>query len=241
MISIKNLTKKFGKQIILRNINFSIQPGEFVCITGASGTGKSTLLHIMAGAEKPNEGSVLYDEVNLSTIPLGALQRFRRRTGVVFQDYKLLNQRTVEENLAFPLEVCGISKKHQKSRVDEVLNIIDLASHRYASPETLSGGEKARIAIGRAIIHEPIVLFADEPTGNVDPDQSRQIMQLFKHINQTGTTIVLATHDVSLVNTLQPRVLHLQNGNIDRDSTGGYKTGKENVKKEQALHQLFTS
>ena len=125
--------------------------------------------------------------------------------------------------------------------MNEVLEIIGLSSHKNASPETLSGGEKARIAIGRAIIHEPLVLFADEPTGNVDPNQSKQIMQLFQKINNTGTTIILATHDVSLVDTLQPRVLHLHDGAIDRDSTGGYQ-GKE-VNKEEKLssHQLFAS
>ncbi len=222
MILLKNVTKTYGKTPVLDDVSLRIDPGEFVCVIGPSGAGKSTLLSLLVGAENVTSGSISVDDVDLRTVPPPALQLFRRKVGVVFQDYKLLQDRTVEENIAFPLEVCGVSDADIKMRVPQLLKRMNLSSRAKALPQELSGGEKARVAIARAIVHQPLILLADEPTGNLDPYQAGIVLEIFREIHAGGTTIVLATHEESLVNALQQRVIRLEAGKVTRDETGGY-------------------
>lgn len=224
MLALQNVSKSFGRSMVLQDVSFAISPGEFVCITGPSGAGKSTLLHLLAGVEQPSQGTVEIDGVNLRSVPPKALQIFRRRLGIVFQDYKLLPHLTVAENIAFPLEVCGIPEPVMKQRVFDLLNLMHLTGQANALPPSLSGGEKARTAIARAIAHGPLILLADEPTGNIDPEQSKMVMELFRSIHAQGTSVIIATHDSGLVDSLQTRVITIGNGHIVRDSVGGYTT-----------------
>lgn len=226
MIELIGIAKYYGKTKVLSDISLSIEPGELVCITGPSGAGKSTLLHLLTGAEEATKGTIEIDGVDLRIVPPRALQIFRQRLGIVFQDYKLLKNRTVAENIAFPLEVCDVPDADIDIAVRQVLTIIDMTKHAHTLPNVLSGGEKARTAIGRAIAHDPLIILADEPTGNVDPQQSALIMNLFKKINESGATVIIATHDAGLVDALQTRVIELRDGSITRDSKGGY--AKEN-------------
>ncbi len=223
MIVLKNVSKNYGDGRVLENVSLEIGPGEFVCVTGQSGAGKTTLLSLLMGAEDVTNGSVMVDGVDLRTVPAGALQIFRRRVGIVFQDYKLLQNRTVAENIAFPLEVCGASDLTIDMRVTELLKTMELVERMNALPRELSGGEKARTAIARAIAHKPLILLADEPTQNLDPDQARDVLQIFRDINKSGTTVIFATHDAALVDALNTRVIELKNGKIIRDSVGGYR------------------
>ena len=231
MIELKNVSKRYGKVKVLSSINFRVDPGEFVCITGPSGAGKSTLLHLLTGAEVMTSGKIEVDGVDLRLIPPIALQMFRRKLGIVFQDYKLLKSRTVAENIAFPLEVCGVPDAQIEKRVKTVLEMVDLTKHAHTLPDALSGGEKARTAIGRAIVHDPIIILADEPTGNIDPNQSVNIMKLFKKIHDSGTTIIIATHDSGLVDAIKPRVIQLSDGAITRDSIGTYARAQKSTPK----------
>ncbi len=239
MLELAGVSKLYGKSQILTDISFRVDPGEFVCITGPSGAGKTTLLHLFTGAEPITKGSIEIDGVDLRQVPPAALQLYRQRLGIVFQDYKLLENRTVAENIAFPLEVCGVPDEEILKSVCLVLELVDLSKHADALPASLSGGEKARAAIGRAIAHDPMIILADEPTGNVDPAQSMKIMKLFKEINASGTTIVLATHDATLVDALHTRVIELQEGSIVRDSVGGYGKRKKHDHGAAEKHNIL--
>lgn len=242
MLVLKNISKTYGRNKVLDSISFRVDPKEFVCITGPSGAGKSTLLHLMIGAELATKGSITVDGVDLRILPPTILQLFRRRIGVVFQDYKLLWNRTVAENVAFPLEVAGASDSAIEQRVKEVLKEMELGRRAHTMANALSGGEKARTAIARAIVHKPIMLFADEPTGNLDPEQTDMVLDLFKQIHKQGTTVILATHEVDIVDALQTRVIRLEEGRMIRDSIGGYKKGKAATKKadtRQGKHKIF--
>lgn len=244
MIVLTDVHKRFGKREVLSGITFRIDPGEFICITGPSGAGKSTVLAMLIGAEEPTSGTVEIDGIDLRRVPTPALQIFRRRVGFVFQDYKLLPNRTVAENVAFPLEVCGADDEAIAKRVPEVLKAVELLDRANALPQELSGGEKARAAIARAIVHKPMILLADEPTGNVDPAQSMEILDLFKRIHAQGTTIVLATHNMTIVDTLTPRVIRLVEGKMTRDSVGKYSRGQPGGKTVQTdpprKHDVFS-
>ncbi len=239
MIELKSVYKSYGKTSVLSDISMRVDPGEFVCITGKSGAGKSTLLHLLTGAEEMTKGKIEVDGVDLRLVPPIALQLFRRRLGIVFQDYKLLRHRTVAENIAFPLEVCGVPDKEIDARVRTVLKLVDMTKHADTLPPALSGGEKARTAIGRAIVHDPVILLADEPTGNIDPEQSKHIMKLFQEINESGTTVIIATHDSGLVDALHTRVIELEEGWIARDSIGGYAKKKEAAAVHHGKHQVL--
>ncbi|OIO55157.1 hypothetical protein AUJ46_01765 [Candidatus Peregrinibacteria bacterium CG1_02_54_53] len=222
MIVLREVKKIFGKNIVLDGISLTINPGEFVCLVGPSGAGKTTLLELLIGAQRATEGVVEVDGVDLRAIPAPVLQLYRRRVGFIFQDERLIPHRTVAENCALPLEASGWHDAAIQQRVADVLQILSLTTLANALPSDLSGGERSRVAIARAVIHEPMILLADEPTGNVDPQQSMEILKLFQQIHQSGTTVVLATHDSGLVETLQTRVVHLQAGKIVQDGTGGY-------------------
>tara|TARA_B100000315_G_C14443229_1_gene525646 strand:+ start:139 stop:936 length:798 start_codon:yes stop_codon:yes gene_type:complete len=242
MLVLKNVSKAYGRNKVLDGVSFRVDPKEFVCITGPSGAGKSTLLHLMIGAELSSKGSIAVDGVDIRVLPPTILQLFRRRIGVVFQDYKLLWDRTVAENIAFPLEVAGAPNEVIENRVREVLKEMGLTRRANTMASALSGGEKARTAIARSIVHKPIILFADEPTGNLDPKQTDMVLDLFKKIHQQGTTIVLATHEVDIVDTLQTRVIRLEESGVIRDSVGGYAKGKSIKQKkdvQQGKHKIF--
>ncbi len=240
MIVFNGVSKSFDDHHVLENISFHIEPGEFVCLTGPSGAGKSTIVHLLIRAELPSSGTIEIDGQNLNKLPPAVLQLYRRRTGVVFQDNKLLSDRTVRENVAFAMEVCGDSDEQIEKRVPEVLAQVGLSAREYAYPRELSGGEKARCALARALVHDPMIVIADEPTGNIDPEQSMQILQLLREVNQSGVTIVLATHDDELVDVLQRRVLRIEKGKIVRDDIGGYHVkvaDRTNVTDRK--HQIF--
>lgn len=222
MISFTGVSKTYGTREVLSDITFQINPGEFVCLTGPSGAGKSTIIHLLIRADFPTKGVIDIDGANLAKLHHSILQLYRRRTGVVFQDYKLLADRTVEENVAFALEVCGESEDIVDERTAEILQKLTLSHLADAFPHELSGGEKTRTALARALVHKPNILIADEPTGNIDPDQSIHILNALRQVNAEGTTVILATHDKLIVDALGVRVLRLENGKIVRDSVGGY-------------------
>lgn len=223
MIAFSSVTKKFHGLTVLDNISFCVQPGEFVCLTGPSGAGKSTIVHLLIRAELPTSGVIEVDGADLSSLPRPILQMYRRNMGVLFQDYKLLADRTVQENIGFALEVSDVPDSEIASRVEELLKRLHLSSRRHAFPNELSGGEKTRTALARALAGRPSILIADEPTGNIDPDQSMEILEILKQVNAEGATVVLASHDQRVIDSLHVRVLRLENGKLVRDSVGGYR------------------
>lgn len=218
MIVLKRVSKSFGGIRVLTDVSFGIGPKECVCITGPGGAGKSTLLSLLIGAEDATGGSIEIDGVDLRRVPPEALRLFRRRVGVIYQDGKLLTHRTVAENVALPLEVCGASDALIRTRVPEVLARVGLSERARSLPAGLSAGEKMKAAIARAIVHRPMIILADELTGNLDPVQANAILRLLREIHAEGATIVLATHDPSLVDALQSRVIRLEGGRVVQDS-----------------------
>jgi len=221
MICFSSVTKYYGKghqrKKVLDEISFIIQNGEFVSVVGPSGAGKTTLINEMIGADRPNEGSILSNDFNIAKATPDELQEYRRKIGVVFQDYKLLPQKTVFENIAFALEVCGYSKYEISRLVTEVMRKTGLEDHRNKYPRQLSGGERQRTAIARALVHSPEMLIADEPTGNLDNENAKQIVDLLLKINQEGTTIIFASHNKEIVDMLRRRVIKLKDGKIVSD------------------------
>lgn len=222
MISFQNVTKDFDGRIVLDNVTCSIQPGEFVCLTGPSGAGKSTMIQLLIRSHIPTSGVILVDDADISKLPPPLLQLYRQRVGVLFQDYKLLPDRTVKENVAFPMEVCGEPDDVIEERVTMLLDRLRLTERADAFPRELSGGEMTRVALARALVNQPSILLADEPTGNIDPEQSREILEILRQINAEGTTIILATHDKLIVDALGVRVIRIEVGRIVRDAVGDY-------------------
>ena len=215
MIQLYNVTKIYTGDIpALQGITMQVQKGEFVFITGKSGAGKSTLLRLIFRAELPTKGAVLVNNFNIARLQRQSIPFLRRNIGVVFQDFKLLPQKTVFENIAFALEVIGIPTREISPRVMRLLQHIHLKDKHDEFPLRLSGGEQQRVAVARAIINNPPILLADEPTGNLDPEISAEIMQLFKEINQRGTTVVVATHDVELIKRMRKKVFCLDKGKL---------------------------
>lgn len=222
MIEMEDVYKKYPNGVVAANgINVSIKQGEFVYVVGPSGAGKSTFIKMMYREEKPSKGSIMINGVNLAKLKESRVPTFRRNLGVVFQDFKLLPKLTVYENVAFALEVIEESPKYIKKRVMEVLDLVGLKHKSRMLPTELSGGEQQRVSIARSIVNSPGVMIADEPTGNLDPETSWEIMRIFEEINTRGTTIVMATHNREIVNTIRHRVIAIENGQIIRDEQRG--------------------
>jgi cell division transport system ATP-binding protein len=228
VISFKNITKIYPTHhpggyptVALENVSFEIKPKEFVSIVGRSGAGKTTLLKLLLAEEKPTKGRILFDGQDVQKIKLGTLPKLRRKIGAVFQDYKLLSSRTIYENIAYALEVIGATDFQISRDVPEVLEIVGLSEKANNFPAELSGGEKQRAAIARALIHRPDVILADEPTGNLDPYHTSDIIQLLIKIQQLGTTVILATHNKEIINSLGKRVITLEHGKAIRDEEKG--------------------
>lgn len=218
MIVFKDVVKKFGAKKVLNGVNLTINGGEFVILTGRSGAGKSTIVNLLIGAEKVSSGEILVDKFKLHELNSRELQNFRRKIGVVFQDYKLLPQKDVYENVAFALEVCSYPDKHIKHKVETLLKTVNLFEQRFNFPSELSGGEAQRCAIARALIHDPELIIADEPTGNLDPENTNEIIDILKKIWKMNKTVILTTHNKQLVDSLNQRVIRLSKGEIEWDS-----------------------
>jgi len=214
MIQLFNVSKRFGANIALSDIRLKVRKGDFLFFTGPSGAGKTTLLRLIFGAEKPTNGQILIDGINLNRIKRLQLDLLRRRIGFVFQDFKLLNRKTVSQNVALALEVAGERPGIIKKKTHQVLKAVGLSAKEQAYPLQLSGGEQQRVAIARAIINDPLIILADEPTGNLDPDITRGIMVLFRSINLRGTTVVIATHSIELLKDTDQRIVLLNKGRI---------------------------
>lgn len=212
MLDIRNVDFSYPTQPVFENLNFSVDEGEFTFLIGKSGSGKSTLFQLIYMNLLPQDGSVSFEEYSSSYIDTEKLPLLRRKMGIVFQDFKLLDDRNVYQNLAFILRVTGVSSKQIKKKVINALTEVGLAHKQQNMPNQLSGGERQRIAIARAIINEPKLLLADEPTGNLDPDTSKEILDLLKKINSRGTAVIFATHNYELVKKLDARIVKLNEG-----------------------------
>lgn len=222
MLIMSDVSKVYpGGSVALQDVNVHIEPGEFVFVVGPSGAGKSTFIKMLFREVLPTTGSIFVNGIDILSLTPKEIPYMRRQLGIIFQDYRLLPDRTVYENVAFAMEV--IETPHRKIK-RQVLNVLDLVGLRHRSnayPNELSGGEQQRIAIARAIVNDPILVIADEPTGNLDPDTSWDIMDIFKEINDTGTTIVMATHDKDVVDEMSRRVIAIEHGRIVRDEHNG--------------------
>ena len=227
MIELKDASKAYPNGVhALNHIDLRIDPGEFVYVIGPTGSGKSTLIKLLNGEEVADSGTVTVNGTNVGALKHRKVPKYRRNIGCIFQDYRLLPRLTVYENIAFALEVTGTPSKQIRQRVREVLELVDLKDKERAYPGELSGGQQQRVTIGRAIANRPSILIADEPTGNLDPNMSLEIIELLEKINQTqGTTIVMVTHDRELVDRFRKRTIMLDKGYIVHDSSkGGYKS-----------------
>jgi len=222
MITLRNVTKRYkNNHFALKNINLEINSGEFVFVVGASGAGKSTLMKLLYSEEKPTSGVVSIGGVDISKLKNENIPNLRRCMGIVFQDYKLLQNQTVYDNVAYVIKTLGISSREINARVNGALKIVGLHDKMYATPSELSGGEQQRVGIARAIVNGPPLLIADEPTGNLDPKNSMEIMQILDQINQRGITVIVSTHDNNLVDYFRKRVITLEDGEIIRDIQAG--------------------
>ena len=222
MIKLKNVTKKYkNDHYALRNIDLEINSGEFVFVVGSSGAGKSTLMKLLYSEEKPSSGIVSIGGINIANIKSNKIPNLRRCMGIVFQDYKLLQNQTVFDNVAYVLRTLGISSREINARVQGALKIVGLYEKMNATPAELSGGEQQRVGIARAIVNGPPLLIADEPTGNLDPQNSMEIMQILDQINQRGITVIVSTHDNNMVDYFRKRVIKLDHGEIVKDMQAG--------------------
>ncbi|MBP7057281.1 ATP-binding cassette domain-containing protein [Candidatus Gracilibacteria bacterium] len=218
MIRFSQVVKIYNARSVLNDVSFTVEKGEFVSVVGRSGAGKTTIAKLILGVEKPDLGFVSMDGLLIADMRPRTLQILRRRIGIVFQDYRLLPDKTVFDNVAFALEVVGDMKEGDiQVQVTKVLNQLGLFPLRDSFPSTLSGGEQQRVAIARALVHQPELLIADEPTGNLDPESTRVILSLLKAIHDSGTTVILTTHDPEVVNFFEERVLYIEDGHIKSD------------------------
>lgn len=222
MIKFRNVTKFYSPDIYaLKGVNLRIKPGEFVSIIGQSGSGKTTIVKLLTAEERLTNGSIQISGWDISNIHYREVPILRRQIGVIFQDYKLLPQKTVFENIAFALEACGASYKKINKIVPQILKVVNLSSKYDKYPRQLSGGEQQRVGIARSLIHRPKILVADEPTGNLDLNNTREIVDLLRKINELGTTVLLVTHDREVVNLLKRRVIVLDRGQVVSDQPVG--------------------
>ncbi len=214
MLSFKHVHLSLGSASILRDINFEVTPGEVVAVLGSSGAGKSSIFKLLTSELRPSLGQVQLDDFVLGDLSFDSVQDYRRQIGIIFQDYRLLNQKTVFENIAFALEVCGEESQIPK-KVNELIKLVGLKGKAQKFPRELSGGEKQRVSIARALVHDPRILVADEATGNLDPRNSREIADLFLKLNkEQNLTIFFATHDPILVEKLKPRIIRIEKGKM---------------------------
>lgn len=227
MILLDRVTKAYGKTAegaskpALNRISVHVSAGEFVILVGTSGAGKSTLLKLLTREEKPSSGKIVVGGIDYDTLKDKHIPLLRRKIGVVFQDFKLLPNRTVFENIAFALEIAGMTSREIKSTVPKVIELVGLSGKEKNFPHQLSGGERQRVAIARAVVRQPKILIADEPTGNLDPKHSWEIVKLLEKINKYGTTVLLTTHNVDIVNKLKRRVITIEHGKIVSDEAKG--------------------
>ncbi|WP_028937511.1 cell division ATP-binding protein FtsE [Pseudonocardia spinosispora] len=223
MIRLENVSKSYktSTRPALDSVSVDIGKGEFVFLIGPSGSGKSTFLRLLLREDVPSSGDVYVADWNVATLPRRRVPRLRQRVGCVFQDFRLLPNKNVAENVAFALEVIGKPARTVQKVVPEVLELVGLEGKANRMPNELSGGEQQRVAVARAFVNRPLVLLADEPTGNLDPDTSQDIMLLLERINRTGTTVLMATHDHSIVDSMRRRVVELEMGKVIRDETRG--------------------
>jgi len=221
MIQLRSVTKKYKNSYALKNVNLDILSGEFVFIVGSSGAGKSTLMKLLYKEETPSSGTVMIGGINIANLPSDKVPNLRRCMGIVFQDYKLLQNQTVYDNIAYVIRTLGISSKEINARVLGALKVVGLSDKMQAKPSELSGGEQQRVSIARAIVNGPPLLIADEPTGNLDPKNSLEVMQILDQINQRGITVIISTHDNAMVDYFRKRVITLDKGEVVRDIQAG--------------------
>lgn len=225
-IEYKNVTKEYEPGFkALDDVSFAVNEGEFVFIVGPSGAGKSTMVKLLIREDVPNSGEILFNGDNIFSIERSHMPSYRRKIGVVFQDYKLLNSRNIFENVAVALEVVDASDEEIKNIVPNVLGMVGLSEKMFKFPKQLSGGECQRVAIARALAHEPEILIADEATGMIDPDSTDEIVEILEKVNSLGTTIIMCTHDPKIVDRLKKRVIRIENGKIVSDKKGGKYRG----------------
>jgi cell division transport system ATP-binding protein len=222
MIIFDNVTKQYSENLpAIENVDFGVEPGEFVSIVGHSGAGKTTVIKLILAEERPTEGKVLFDEIDVHNLRKDQINKLRRRLGIVFQDFRLFPYKTAFENVSFAMEVSERSDADIEMDVPYALELVGMSEKSESFPSELSGGEKQRLAIARAIVTHPDVLIADEPTGNLDPMNSYEIMQILKKINNLGTTILLTTHNKGIVDSLGKRVITMERGRVVRDDKQG--------------------
>lgn len=222
MIYFEKVSKVYdNSSVALRDVTFKVAPGEFLSIVGHSGAGKTTLIKMLIAEDKPTDGAVFFESLNVHTIPRGRLPHFRRKIGTVFQDFKLLPHKTAYENIAFAMEANGRTDAEIAENVPQALELVDLGDKVWNFPHELSGGEKQRVAIARAIVNQPELIIADEPTGNLDPIATYEVVQILKKINDLGTTVIMTTHNKGVIDALGRRVLTMDEGRIVRDDVDG--------------------
>lgn len=222
MIKFENVTKIFEPDITaLQDISFDVQKGEFVCVVGKSGAGKTTLINLILGLERPTLGQIFFDGCNINNANTAQMQKIRRKIGGIHQDYKLLSGKTVFENVAYIMEVEGKSNEEIEEHVPKILETVGLSERIQRFPEELSGGEQQRLSVARALINDPEIILADEPTGNLDPYNAYEVISLLEGMNSVGKTVILCTHDKEIVNKLGKRTITLENGHIIRDEQEG--------------------
>ncbi|MEI6396635.1 MAG: cell division ATP-binding protein FtsE [Candidatus Taylorbacteria bacterium] len=223
MIYYDKVSKVYSdKSVALDNINFGVEPREFVTIVGHSGAGKTTLMKLLIAEDRPTSGTISFESLNVNKLNKKQMNKLRRRVGMVFQDYRLIPNKTVYENIAFAMEASGRSDSQIAADVPHVLDLVDLGHKIWNFPHQLSGGESQRVAIARAIVNQPDIIIADEPTGNLDPTNTFEVIRILKKINELGTTILLTTHNKGVVDAVGGRVITMEKGKIIRDD----KTGK---------------
>ncbi|CAN5134662.1 cell division ATP-binding protein FtsE [soil metagenome] len=222
MIRFDNVTKLYGRDTVaLEQVNLEIEPGEFVFLVGASGSGKSTLVRLILKEMEPSRGAIYVKGVRLSSIPRRQIPRLRRDIGCVFQDFKLLPNKTAAENVGYAMEVTGQKRRAIRTKVPQILDLVGLSAKMGKFPRELSGGEQQRVSVARAFVSQPRILLADEPTGNLDPETSVGIMNLLQRINRIGTTVLVATHGREMVDVMRKRVVALEQGRVVRDMVKG--------------------